>query len=264
MTFASRQRTAWRRYRATAPETAQHPDPTTSGACASAAQMPGRLTLRVPDYHFFTSSEPRFRYHAGVLAVSAVSVRSVARRVLNCRAHRGRGAAAGIRPGRRAGTARVARHAPGMSAGSGWHGHAETREKRKRAISLPTVRSCICTPNSRAISSRRSIGRQRTTLCRSGRPCSAGSSKRPKGGIRRGLGGRFGGRRQRRSKIPRFLRLFAGMTGGGSGIRTHGTLLTHTRFPSVRLKPLGHPSGVGAKIPAASGSASTASLRRPS
>ncbi len=30
--------------------------------------------------------------------------------------------------------------------------------------------------------------------------------------------------------------------GGRSGIRTHGALLTHTRFPSVRLKPLGHPS----------------------
>jgi CheY-like chemotaxis protein len=28
--------------------------------------------------------------------------------------------------------------------------------------------------------------------------------------------------------------------GGESGIRTHGTLLTYTRFPSVRLKPLGH------------------------
>ena len=30
--------------------------------------------------------------------------------------------------------------------------------------------------------------------------------------------------------------------GGGGGIRTHGTLLTYTRFPSVLLKPLGHPS----------------------
>ena len=28
--------------------------------------------------------------------------------------------------------------------------------------------------------------------------------------------------------------------GGESGIRTHGTRLTYTRFPSVRLKPLGH------------------------
>ena len=28
-------------------------------------------------------------------------------------------------------------------------------------------------------------------------------------------------------------------TGGESGIRTHGTL-RYTRFPSVRLKPLGH------------------------
>ncbi len=31
-----------------------------------------------------------------------------------------------------------------------------------------------------------------------------------------------------------------GIAGGESGIRTHGTLLTYTRFPSVRLKPLGH------------------------
>src|SRR4029078_2611167 len=29
---------------------------------------------------------------------------------------------------------------------------------------------------------------------------------------------------------------------GRGGIRTHGTLLTHTHFPGVRLKPLGHPS----------------------
>ena len=28
--------------------------------------------------------------------------------------------------------------------------------------------------------------------------------------------------------------------GGESGIRTHGTLLEYTRFPSVLLKPLGH------------------------
>jgi hypothetical protein len=34
-------------------------------------------------------------------------------------------------------------------------------------------------------------------------------------------------------------------TGGGeSGIRTHGTVLPYTRFPSVRLKPLGHLSGM--------------------
>ena len=26
-------------------------------------------------------------------------------------------------------------------------------------------------------------------------------------------------------------------------IRTHDTVLPHTRFPSVRLQPLGHPSG---------------------
>src|SRR5690349_23960349 len=29
---------------------------------------------------------------------------------------------------------------------------------------------------------------------------------------------------------------------GRGGIRTHGTLLTYTHFPGVRLKPLGHPS----------------------
>jgi hypothetical protein len=29
---------------------------------------------------------------------------------------------------------------------------------------------------------------------------------------------------------------------GASGIRTHGTRLTYTRFPSVRLRPLGHRS----------------------
>src|SRR5687767_8688589 len=29
---------------------------------------------------------------------------------------------------------------------------------------------------------------------------------------------------------------------GRGGIRTHGALLTHTHFPGVRLKPLGHPS----------------------
>src|SRR5574341_1696911 len=31
-------------------------------------------------------------------------------------------------------------------------------------------------------------------------------------------------------------------TGGGSGIRTHGGL-PHTRFPSVPIRPLSHPSG---------------------
>ena len=31
--------------------------------------------------------------------------------------------------------------------------------------------------------------------------------------------------------------------GGRGGIRTHDTVLPHTRFPSVRLQPLGHPSG---------------------
>ena len=32
---------------------------------------------------------------------------------------------------------------------------------------------------------------------------------------------------------------------GWGGIRTHGTLLTYTHFPGVRLKPLGHPSSGG-------------------
>ena len=35
------------------------------------------------------------------------------------------------------------------------------------------------------------------------------------------------------------------LNGGESGIRTHGTLFTYTRFPSVRLKPLGHLSVKG-------------------
>ena len=35
---------------------------------------------------------------------------------------------------------------------------------------------------------------------------------------------------------------FSRKDGRGEGIRTLDTLLTHTRFPSVRLKPLGHPS----------------------
>ena len=34
-----------------------------------------------------------------------------------------------------------------------------------------------------------------------------------------------------------------GRGGGESGIRTRGGLLTHTRFPGVRLKPLIHLSG---------------------
>ncbi|MBF8263025.1 MAG: hypothetical protein HW387_690 [Parachlamydiales bacterium] len=33
---------------------------------------------------------------------------------------------------------------------------------------------------------------------------------------------------------------FFGTKNGESGIRTHGTQLTYTRFPSVLLKPLGH------------------------
>ena len=34
---------------------------------------------------------------------------------------------------------------------------------------------------------------------------------------------------------------------GGGGIRTLGTLVTHTRFPSVLLRPLGH-SSKGKKV----------------
>ena len=34
--------------------------------------------------------------------------------------------------------------------------------------------------------------------------------------------------------------LDSGLCGGESGIRTRGGLLTHTRFPGVRLKPLIH------------------------
>ena len=46
--------------------------------------------------------------------------------------------------------------------------------------------------------------------------------------------------------------------GGESGIRTHGTLLTYTRFPSVRLKPLGHLSA-GADSSATAGRRSCSS-----
>src|SRR5215216_1014592 len=41
-------------------------------------------------------------------------------------------------------------------------------------------------------------------------------------------------------KTPALLPAF--FTYGRGGIRTHGTLLTYTHFPGVRLKPLGHPS----------------------
>lgn len=37
-----------------------------------------------------------------------------------------------------------------------------------------------------------------------------------------------------------YMTIFRGDAGGERGIRTLGTLLTYTRFPSVRLKPLGH------------------------
>jgi hypothetical protein len=41
----------------------------------------------------------------------------------------------------------------------------------------------------------------------------------------------------------RAIAIAAGAKGyGRGGIRTHGTLLTYTHFPGVRLKPLGHPS----------------------
>jgi hypothetical protein len=54
---------------------------------------------------------------------------------------------------------------------------------------------------------------------------------------------RFGRDDKGKSRYDRERRLRKGasleMTGGESGIRTHGTL-RYTRFPSVRLKPLGH------------------------
>src|ERR1700756_320601 len=50
---------------------------------------------------------------------------------------------------------------------AGWRGRVETWLKFRRASSLPTDRSCMCTPNAAAISSRKSINRQRTTLWRS-------------------------------------------------------------------------------------------------
>ena len=36
-----------------------------------------------------------------------------------------------------------------------------------------------------------------------------------------------------------------GRTGGEGGIRTLDELLTHTHFPGVRLKPLGHLTSAG-------------------
>ena len=38
--------------------------------------------------------------------------------------------------------------------------------------------------------------------------------------------------------------------GGERGIRTLDTLLTYTRFPSVRLQPLGYLSGIDTILPA--------------
>ncbi len=46
---------------------------------------------------------------------------------------------------------------------------------------------------------------------------------------------------QSRVEVP--YELYESVFSGESGIRTHGTLLGHTRFPSVLLKPLGHLSG---------------------
>ena len=36
--------------------------------------------------------------------------------------------------------------------------------------------------------------------------------------------------------------------GGEGGIRTLGTLFTHTRFPGVHLRPLGHLSGIHLRV----------------
>ena len=47
-----------------------------------------------------------------------------------------------------------------------------------------------------------------------------------------------------RDRLPKKTNEING-SGGGSGIRTHETLLTSTHFPGVRLRPLGHPSGPG-------------------
>ena len=51
--------------------------------------------------------------------------------------------------------------------------------------------------------------------------------------------GRFVGRNSKTDISSYFYYLI----GGRGGIRTHDTVLPHTRFPSVRLQPLGHPSG---------------------
>ena len=54
-----------------------------------------------------------------------------------------------------------------------------------------------------------------------------------------------GDHKSREAQRPKSLRL-----NGRGGIRTHGTLLTYTHFPGVRLKPLGHPSNVAMYPPA--------------
>src|SRR5688572_6691108 len=68
---------------------------------------------------------------------------------------------------------------------------------------------------------------------------------------RRGTGsspGRRCGSRPRRRRAGRSWRSRMGLwaIGGERGIRTLDTLLTYTRFPSVRLKPLGHLSAAAA------------------
>jgi hypothetical protein len=52
------------------------------------------------------------------------------------------------------------------------------------------------------------------------------------------VGGRTGGwNGQKKTQVNPLLGL---VSGGEGGIRTRGGLLTHTRFPGVRLKPLIH------------------------
>ena len=55
-------------------------------------------------------------------------------------------------------------------------------------------------------------------------------------------------REQTGNKKPSTQRMLGLQSGGAGGIRTRGGLLTHTRFPGVRLKPLIHRSVYEAAI----------------
>jgi hypothetical protein len=75
---------------------------------------------------------------------------------------------------------------------------------------------------------------------------------------RRHVLGGYGHTRRRRFKICASKCFYSDLgTGGEGGIRTRGGLLTHTRFPGVRLKPLIHLSSK----PAIVAQAATAPLR---